>query len=55
MNPDELWETTMNPETSVMYRITAKDAEQASEAVELCMGQQVQPRKELIMNEVFAA
>lgn len=55
MDADELWETTMDPARRTLYRVTAKDAAEADETVELCMGQAVQPRKELILSEVFAA
>lgn len=55
MNADELWETTMDPEKRTLYRITAEDAEKADKMVELCMGQLVQPRKEMILESVFAA
>lgn len=55
MNADELWETTMDPARRTLYRITAEDAEKTDGMVELCMGQAVQPRKEMILDSVFAA
>ena len=55
MNSDELWDTTMDPEQRILYQIKSTDAEKAEAMVELCMGQAVQPRKEMILNEVFAA
>ena len=49
MNPDQLWETTMNPETRVMIQVTLEDAEKAEKAVKLCMSEVVAPRTEWIM------
>lgn len=50
MNPEQLWETTMNPATRKLIRITIKDAEKAEEAVSLCMGKDTVQRKEFILN-----
>ena len=55
MSAEQLWETSMNPETRILQRVTVKDAEKATEAVELCMGPKVPPRKDMIMSETFAA
>lgn len=38
MNPDQLWETTMNPDTRRLVKITIKDAEQAEAILTACMG-----------------
>ena len=48
MNPDQLWETTMNPDNRVIVQIKIEDAERADEAFSNLMGEQVEPRKEFI-------
>jgi len=45
MDADELWETTMNPATRTVRRITLDDAERAEATLELLMGERVEPRK----------
>ena len=48
MNPSELWETTMNPETRTLRRINLEDAVKADEIFTILMGEQVEPRKQFI-------
>jgi DNA gyrase subunit B len=48
MNPDQLWETTLNPEHRVMLQVNIQDAEKVSEVFEILMGDEVPPRKRFI-------
>jgi DNA gyrase subunit B len=48
MNPEQLWETTMNPENRVLKQINVEDAGKASEIFEILMGAEVMPRKKFI-------
>ncbi len=48
MNAEELWETTMNPETRTLRRITLDDAVKADEVFTILMGEEVEPRKQWI-------
>ncbi len=48
MDPEQLWETTMNPETRTMIKINMEDAVKADETFTILMGDKVAPRKEFI-------
>jgi len=48
MNPEELWETTMNPEKRVLIRVTLEEAEEAEKIFDILMGKDVLPRKQFI-------
>jgi len=52
MNPDQLWETTLNPETRMLLRIDIGNIIQADKIFNILMGNQVEPRKDFIVKNV---
>ncbi|MFA6099324.1 MAG: DNA topoisomerase (ATP-hydrolyzing) subunit B [Patescibacteria group bacterium] len=55
MNADQLWETTMNPKTRIMKKITITDAAEADETFDILMGVEVAPRKRFIQTHAKTA
>ena len=55
MNPEQLWETTMNPQVRILKQITIKDAAHADQIFTMLMGEEVPPRKRFIQTHAKTA
>ena len=55
MNPEQLWETTMNPASRIMKKVNIEDATEADHVFSMLMGDEVPPRKRFIQTHAKMA
>ena len=55
MNPDQLWETTMNPENRILKQVNVLDMQEADFVFSMLMGEEVPPRKKFIITHAKMA
>ena len=51
MNPEQLWETTMNPDTRLLKKVNIRDAQETDKLFDILMGEEVEPRKQFIQSQ----